>query len=121
MESVSGYDEHTHLNLQQNTKQTNINQKNLAQHNVENEIASSSGRSAAYISSIKEDASNRARDPPQELEAETLMGEEHRHVLAKLKFVLELIDALITMAEDKTNPIAILMESRKSVIFKLNF
>lgn len=66
---------------------------------------------------FKEGSLNNLKDPPQELATEILMGEEHRHVLAKLKFVLELIDALITMAEDKTNPIAMLMETRKSVFF----
>lgn len=56
-------------------------------------------------------------EPPPELEPETLMDSEHRQVLAKLRFVLELIEALINVAENKTNPIAMMMEggSRKLV------
>jgi serine/threonine-protein kinase ULK/ATG1 len=45
------------------------------------------------------------------LEDETLMDEEHRQVLAKLRFVLELTDMLIGIAENNTNTIAMLMES----------
>uniref|UniRef100_A0A915EDH1 Non-specific serine/threonine protein kinase n=1 Tax=Ditylenchus dipsaci TaxID=166011 RepID=A0A915EDH1_9BILA len=51
-----------------------------------------------------------------ELEQETMMNTEHRQVLAKLRFVLELIEALINVAENKNNPIAMMMEggTRKS-------
>jgi hypothetical protein len=40
--------------------------------------------------------------------------------LTKLRFVLELIEAIVSVAENKTNPIAIAMESskRKSVYKK---
>jgi len=48
--------------------------------------------------------------PPPELEQETVLDPEHRQVLAKLKFVSELIDALTNMAENKANPIAQMIE-----------
>jgi len=49
-------------------------------------------------------------EPPPELEQETIMEAEHRQILAKLKFVAELIDALIGVAENMNNPIAMMME-----------
>lgn len=58
-----------------------------------------------------------APDPPPELEQETLLEAGHKQCLAKLRFVLELIEAIVSVAENKTNPIAMAMESakRKSV------
>ncbi|KAI6201389.1 Non-specific serine/threonine protein kinase [Aphelenchoides besseyi] len=50
-------------------------------------------------------------EAPPELEDETLMDEEHRQVLAKLRFVLELTEMLIGVAENNTNAIAMLMEN----------
>jgi len=50
-------------------------------------------------------------EAPAELEDETLMNDEHRQVLAKLRFVLELTDMLIGVAENNTNTIAMLMEN----------
>ncbi|KAI1724689.1 protein kinase domain-containing protein [Ditylenchus destructor] len=55
--------------------------------------------------------------PPPELEQETMMNTEHRQTLAKLRFVLELIEALINVADKQiNNPIAMMMEggTRKS-------
>lgn len=57
-------------------------------------------------------------EPPPELEAETILDSEHRQILAKLRFVLELIETLISVAEKKTNLMAMIMDggARKSVI-----
>lgn len=38
---------------------------------------------------------------------------EHVQVLAKLRFVLELVDTLINVAESRSNPITIAMQPRK--------
>lgn len=56
-------------------------------------------------------------EPPSELEAETILDSEHRQILAKLRFVLELIETLINVAEKKTNLMAMIIDSgtRKSV------
>jgi hypothetical protein len=56
-------------------------------------------------------------DAPPELEDETLMNDEHRQVLAKLRFVLELTDMLIGVAENNSNTIAMMIEhnSRRPV------
>lgn len=58
-----------------------------------------------------------AMDAPPELEDETLMNDEHRQVLAKLRFVLELTDMLIGVAESNSNTIAMMIEhnSRRPV------
>lgn len=58
-----------------------------------------------------------AEPPPPELEQETIMNNEHRQTLAKLRFVLELIEALVNVADKQiNNPIAMMMEggTRKS-------
>ncbi|KAI1713474.1 protein kinase domain-containing protein [Ditylenchus destructor] len=55
--------------------------------------------------------------PPPELEQETMMNAQHRQTLAKLRFVVELIEALINVADKQiNNPIAMMMEggTRKS-------
>lgn len=55
-------------------------------------------------------------EPPPELEQETIMDSEHRQILAKLKFVAELIDALIGVAENMNNPIAMMMEGGRKTV-----
>uniref|UniRef100_A0A915PY27 Non-specific serine/threonine protein kinase n=1 Tax=Setaria digitata TaxID=48799 RepID=A0A915PY27_9BILA len=52
-------------------------------------------------------------DIPPSLEQETLMGAEHVQVLAKLRFVLELVETLINVAEDRGNPVSLSMPPRK--------
>uniref|UniRef100_A0A915BYE9 Non-specific serine/threonine protein kinase n=2 Tax=Parascaris univalens TaxID=6257 RepID=A0A915BYE9_PARUN len=52
-------------------------------------------------------------DVPPSLQQETLMEAEHVQVLAKLRFVLELVDTLINVAESRSNPITIAMQPRK--------
>ncbi|KAL4002740.1 Protein kinase domain family protein [Acanthocheilonema viteae] len=47
------------------------------------------------------------------LEQETLMGAEHVQVLAKLRFVLELVETLINVAEDRGNFVSLSMPPRK--------
>uniref|UniRef100_A0A183C472 Non-specific serine/threonine protein kinase n=1 Tax=Globodera pallida TaxID=36090 RepID=A0A183C472_GLOPA len=54
-----------------------------------------------------------APDPPPELEQETLLEAGHKQILAKLRFVLDLIEAIANVAENKTNPMAIAMEGNK--------
>ncbi|CAJ0581012.1 unnamed protein product, partial [Mesorhabditis spiculigera] len=44
--------------------------------------------------------------PPPALEQETVMKEEHKQVLSKLKYVLELVETLIEVAEAKDSPLA---------------
>ncbi|VDM45584.1 unnamed protein product [Toxocara canis] len=50
---------------------------------------------------------------PPSLQQETLMEAEHVQVLAKLRFVLELVETLINVAESRSNPMTIAMQSRK--------
>ena len=72
MDTVSTYDEQAHFSSEQNAKK-NLNGENSAQ--PHGGIATSSGKSATNAFPLKEDVSNRAaKDPPQELEAETLMA-----------------------------------------------
>ncbi|VIO91277.1 Uncharacterized protein BM_BM6939 [Brugia malayi] len=52
-------------------------------------------------------------DIPPSLEQETLMGAEHIQVLAKLRFVLELVETLINVAEDRGNLVSLSMPPRK--------
>jgi hypothetical protein len=52
-------------------------------------------------------------EAPPELEDETLMNDEHRQVLAKLRFVLELTEMLTGVAENNTNTIAMMMENNR--------
>lgn len=61
------------------------------------------------------DRSNSQHDdqPPPALEQETVMQEEHKQILAKLKFVLELVETLMQVAEQKDNPLAAAMHTRK--------
>lgn len=60
-------------------------------------------------------------DAPLELEDETLMNEEHRQVLAKLRFVLELTEMLIGVAENNSNTIAMMENNaRRSVGFNIH-
>uniref|UniRef100_A0A1I7VTP5 Non-specific serine/threonine protein kinase n=1 Tax=Loa loa TaxID=7209 RepID=A0A1I7VTP5_LOALO len=52
-------------------------------------------------------------DIPPSLEQETLMGAEHVQVLAKLRFVLELVETLVNVAEDRGNLVSLSMPPRK--------
>ncbi|KJH48319.1 hypothetical protein DICVIV_05560 [Dictyocaulus viviparus] len=51
---------------------------------------------------------------PGALEHETVMEEEHKQILAKLRFVVELVDTLIQVAEQKENPLIAAMSNRKT-------
>ncbi|KAK5979543.1 Serine/threonine-protein kinase unc-51 [Trichostrongylus colubriformis] len=54
-------------------------------------------------------------DPsPGALEQETVMEEEHKQILAKLRFVVELVDTLVQVAEQKENPLVAAMSNRKT-------
>uniref|UniRef100_A0A183I5A6 Non-specific serine/threonine protein kinase n=1 Tax=Onchocerca flexuosa TaxID=387005 RepID=A0A183I5A6_9BILA len=60
-----------------------------------------------------QDAIPSLNDIAPSLEQETLMGAEHVQVLAKLRFVLELVETLINVAEDRGNPVSLSMPPRK--------
>ncbi|KAH7731145.1 CRE-UNC-51 protein [Aphelenchoides avenae] len=84
-----------------------------------NRAASATGRKSTDADAHAEMTENTdllSAEPPPELDHETMLDAEHRQVLAKLRFVLELVEALVNIAENKTNPIAMLMEpgNRKS-------
>uniref|UniRef100_A0A8R1U0G8 Non-specific serine/threonine protein kinase n=1 Tax=Onchocerca volvulus TaxID=6282 RepID=A0A8R1U0G8_ONCVO len=74
---------------------------------------------AQDISNTNASASNNQNAIPSlndiapSLEQETLMGAEHVQVLAKLRFVLELVETLINVAEDRGNPVSLSMPPRK--------
>lgn len=51
---------------------------------------------------------------PGALEQETVMEEEHKQILAKLRFVVELVDTLVQVAEQKENPLIAAMTNRKT-------
>ncbi|KAK6031082.1 kinase domain protein [Ostertagia ostertagi] len=51
---------------------------------------------------------------PGNLEQETVMEEEHKQILAKLRFVVELVDTLVQVAEQKENPLVAAMTNRKA-------
>ncbi|WKY03054.1 hypothetical protein Q1695_016388 [Nippostrongylus brasiliensis] len=51
---------------------------------------------------------------PGALEQETVMEEEHKQILAKLRFVVELVDTLVQVAEQKENPLVAAMSNRKT-------
>ncbi|KAF1755455.1 hypothetical protein GCK72_022024 [Caenorhabditis remanei] len=44
------------------------------------------------------------------------IGEEHKQILAKLRFVAELVDTLMHVAEQKDNPLASAMASRRQLL-----
>lgn len=48
---------------------------------------------------------------PPELPAETLLDKEHNEILAKLNFVLTLVECIMNIAETRASPIKILTES----------
>nr|CDJ97839.1 Serine threonine protein kinase-related domain containing protein [Haemonchus contortus] len=48
------------------------------------------------------------------LDQETVMEEEHKQILAKLRFVVELVDTLVQVAEQKDNPLVAAMTTRKA-------
>ncbi|PAV88129.1 hypothetical protein WR25_17742 [Diploscapter pachys] len=52
-------------------------------------------------------------EPPPALEQETVMQEEHKQILAKLRFVVELVDTLIQVAEQKENPLSTAITNKK--------
>ena len=60
-------------------------------------------------------------EPPPGLEQETILEAGHRQTLAKLRFVLELIETIMFVADNKTNPIAIAIESGKRKSVNSNF
>ncbi|CAB60406.1 Serine/threonine-protein kinase unc-51 [Caenorhabditis elegans] len=53
---------------------------------------------------------------PPALDQEIVLGEEHKQILAKLRFVAELVDTLIHVAEQKDNPLASAMASRRQLL-----
>ena len=55
---------------------------------------------------------------PPELPAETLLDKDHNETLAKLNFILVLVDSIVTVAETRASPLSILTESAcKKVCF----
>lgn len=48
------------------------------------------------------------------LEQETVLQDEHKQILAKLRFVAELVDTLIQVAEQNDNPLVAAMSNRKT-------
>jgi serine/threonine-protein kinase ULK/ATG1 len=46
-----------------------------------------------------------------DLPEETLLDREHNETLAKLNFVLALVDCILELAETKTSPLSILTDS----------
>uniref|UniRef100_A0A1I7V4T7 non-specific serine/threonine protein kinase n=1 Tax=Caenorhabditis tropicalis TaxID=1561998 RepID=A0A1I7V4T7_9PELO len=55
-------------------------------------------------------------DSPPALDQEIVLGEEHKQILAKLRFVAELVDTLMHVAEQKDNPLASAMASRRQLL-----
>uniref|UniRef100_A0A8R1HPA1 non-specific serine/threonine protein kinase n=1 Tax=Caenorhabditis japonica TaxID=281687 RepID=A0A8R1HPA1_CAEJA len=53
---------------------------------------------------------------PPALDQEIVLGDEHKQVLAKLRFVAELVDTLMHVAEQKDNPLASAMASRRQLL-----
>lgn len=53
---------------------------------------------------------------PPALDQEIVLGEEHKQILAKLRFVAELVDTLMHVAEQKDNPLASAMASRRQLL-----
>lgn len=49
------------------------------------------------------------------MKQETLLDKEHKEILAKLQFVLQLVDSLVQLAQNRSNPLAIFINrSRKA-------
>ncbi|CAO4382565.1 unnamed protein product [Caenorhabditis nigoni] len=53
---------------------------------------------------------------PPALDQEIVLGEEHKQILGKLRFVAELVDTLMHVAEQKDNPLASAMASRRQLL-----
>lgn len=59
---------------------------------------------------------------PPELPAETLLDKEHNETLAKLNYVLALVECIMDLAEKRENPLTLLTESTsKKVSVKITF
>lgn len=52
-------------------------------------------------------------DAPGSLEQQTVTEEDHKQILAKLRFVVELVDTLVQVAEQKENPLIAAVSNRK--------
>ncbi|GMT18515.1 hypothetical protein PFISCL1PPCAC_9812, partial [Pristionchus fissidentatus] len=53
-------------------------------------------------------------EAPKGLEQETLMHDEHIQILAKLRYVLEVVETLVQVAEKDENPIQVALSTTKS-------
>ncbi|PIC30532.1 hypothetical protein B9Z55_021738 [Caenorhabditis nigoni] len=51
--------------------------------------------------------------PLQPLNPETFHSDQHKQILAKLQFVNELVNELMSLADQKSNPLAVAMKQRK--------
>ncbi|CAD6193814.1 unnamed protein product [Caenorhabditis auriculariae] len=69
-------------------------------------------RAPALFADRLDDDEDDVHAPPA-LEQETVLQEEHKQILAKLRFVVELVETLIHVAEQKENPLASAMANRK--------
>ncbi|CAI5450205.1 unnamed protein product [Caenorhabditis angaria] len=80
----------------------------------QNHVEISEPRNAALLADVDTiEEENEHHNPPPALEPETIMLEEHKQILAKLRFVVELVDTLVLVAEQKDNPLASAMATNK--------
>ncbi|CDW56874.1 DUF3543 and Mod r and Pkinase and DUF1712 and DCX domain containing protein [Trichuris trichiura] len=52
-------------------------------------------------------------EPPPELKAETLLERDHNEILAKLQFVLQVVQSLTKLAQVRSNPLSVMLCSRR--------
>ncbi|EYC02768.1 hypothetical protein Y032_0098g3112 [Ancylostoma ceylanicum] len=71
-------------------------------------------RTPALFGRRDEEEEDADESSPRALEQETVMEEEHKQILAKLRFVVELVDTLVQVAEQKENPLVAAMSNRKT-------
>uniref|UniRef100_A0AC35TSI9 Non-specific serine/threonine protein kinase n=1 Tax=Rhabditophanes sp. KR3021 TaxID=114890 RepID=A0AC35TSI9_9BILA len=84
---------------------------------IEEECSSSSSLKSTHksVADFKESIRMMDHEPLPDLQEETVLTEEHKQILAKLKFILELVDTLISVADSKANNIFQIMEDDSKI------
>lgn len=89
---------------------------NYAPSNNQRDTCSKFENQPKFTKNVPSPLSHDAPTFPPALDQEIVLSEEHKQILAKLKFVAELVDTLIHVAEQKDNPLISAMASRRQLL-----
>uniref|UniRef100_A0A0N4ZY26 non-specific serine/threonine protein kinase n=1 Tax=Parastrongyloides trichosuri TaxID=131310 RepID=A0A0N4ZY26_PARTI len=127
IESMSIDEQHQHTTSSSSTNNTNtiINNKKRNNNEMGKSHNSDTGETKKVLltTTNKKEISCKENLPHDEegetnlpgLEEETIMSDEHKQILNKLKFILELVDTLISVADSKANNIFQIMEEENKM------